>query len=281
MHSSGVKVMGSTGLETALLEGAGLFSGIHARVKLSRAEGPLRLVVGGRGAAFDALRPVAEGRTSGLAGEGLRLSCVEHLFAAVAAFGIRSGLRIESDVEELPLLDGGAMEWCRALRALGFGSERAPPRLRVARNGTIRAGRSEYVFEIGSGASCEVFFDTEDSRLTATASWKGGVEEFEQRVATARTFVDERELAWMLAQGYRATVDPESVVVLGASVVHAAGRPFAADEPARHKLLDLIGDLALHGGPPVGRVTAHRPGHAATHEAMAQAFAQGIVTASP
>ncbi len=283
MHSSGVKVMGSTGLETVLLEGAGLFSGIRARVRLSRAEGALWLVVGGREAAFDALRPVAEGRTSGVAGEGLRLSCVEHLFAAVAAFGIRSGLRIESDVEELPLLDGGAMEWSRALRALGFGSDPSPPRLRVARNGTIRvrATQSEYVFDMGSDASCEVFFDTEDSRLTATASWKGGVEEFEHRVATARTFVEERELASMLAQGYRATVDPESVVVLGASVVHAAGRPFEADEPARHKLLDLIGDLALHGGPPLGCVKAHRPGHAATHEAMAQASAQGIVTASP
>ncbi|MFO0670222.1 MAG: UDP-3-O-acyl-N-acetylglucosamine deacetylase [Polyangiaceae bacterium] len=98
-----------------------------------------------------------------------------------------------------------------------------------------------------------------------------------RRIAPARTFVEERELALMLASGQSATADPESVVVLGAETVHAAGRPFSADEPARHKLLDLIGDLALHGGPPRGEIVARRPGHAATHVAVARALADGIL----
>jgi UDP-3-O-[3-hydroxymyristoyl] N-acetylglucosamine deacetylase len=65
--------------------------------------------------------------------------------------------------------------------------------------------------------------------------------------------------------------------VLAPGVVHHAGRPFSADEPARHKLLDLIGDLYLHGGPPLGLVRALRPGHAANAAAIQQALAEGIV----
>jgi UDP-3-O-[3-hydroxymyristoyl] N-acetylglucosamine deacetylase len=57
----------------------------------------------------------------------------------------------------------------------------------------------------------------------------------------------------------------------------SAGRPFEPDEPARHKLLDLVGDLYLYGGPPVGHVRAVRPGHAANALAMRRARDEGIV----
>jgi UDP-3-O-[3-hydroxymyristoyl] N-acetylglucosamine deacetylase len=66
------------------------------------------------------------------------------------------------------------------------------------------------------------------------------------------------------------------VVVIGAEIL-AAGRPFAPDEPARHKLLDLVGDLFLYGGPPRGSVAAYRPGHWATHEAVRRAREAGVL----
>ncbi len=66
------------------------------------------------------------------------------------------------------------------------------------------------------------------------------------------------------------------VVVIGPEIL-ARGRPFEADEPARHKLLDLIGDLFLYGGPPRGSVSASRPGHWATHEAMQRAREAGVL----
>jgi UDP-3-O-acyl-N-acetylglucosamine deacetylase len=66
-------------------------------------------------------------------------------------------------------------------------------------------------------------------------------------------------------------------VVIAEDAIHAAGAPFAPDEPARHKLLDLVGDMYLYGGPPRGRVRAFRPGHAATHAAMARALDLGVL----
>jgi UDP-3-O-[3-hydroxymyristoyl] N-acetylglucosamine deacetylase len=274
-------------MKPVVLEGAGLFTGRHAVVRLSRAPGPIRLAAGGREAPLAAFVADARGRTSSLEHGGFRLSCVEHLFSAVAALRVRRDLRVEVDGDELPLLDGGAAAWVRALRSLEIPA--APAALRVVREGTLRSSGSAYHFlpapdahgMPGAPGACEVHLETDDARLATTAAWEGDADDFARRIAPARTFVAERELACMLAEGYRATVDPESVVVLGDAMVHAAGRPFEADEPARHKLLDLIGDLALHGGPPIGRVVAHRPGHAATHAIAAQAFACGILAATP
>jgi UDP-3-O-[3-hydroxymyristoyl] N-acetylglucosamine deacetylase len=59
------------------------------------------------------------------------------------------------------------------------------------------------------------------------------------------------------------------------------GDPARPGELARHKLLDLVGDLYLAGGPPLGRVSARFPGHGATRHALLAALAEGIITPSP
>ena len=108
------------------------------------------------------------------------------------------------------------------------------------------------------------------------ASWDGAPASFRSSFAPARTFGFFREVASLAERGLASHVAAESVVVIGDDIL-SAGRPFSADEPARHKLLDLAGDLYLHGGPPLGRVRAIRPGHAATHEAVRRALETGIL----
>src|SRR5690606_8548586 len=114
-------------------------------------------------------------------------------------------------------------------------------------------------------------------RLERHAAWRGDPDDFRERIAPARTFGFAHELDSLLARDLARHVDPASVVVLAVDRVLSAGPPFRADEPARHKLLDLIGDLYAHGGPPAGTVHAIRPGHAATHEAVRRALEEGIV----
>jgi UDP-3-O-acyl-N-acetylglucosamine deacetylase len=67
------------------------------------------------------------------------------------------------------------------------------------------------------------------------------------------------------------------VVLVTPERIEVAGAPFSPDEPARHKLLDLVGDLFLYGGPPVGEVHGTRPSHASTHAAITEARALGIL----
>jgi UDP-3-O-[3-hydroxymyristoyl] N-acetylglucosamine deacetylase len=142
--------------------------------------------------------------------------------------------------------------------------------------GQVEVGESVYTFRPGEHRlSVEVDFG--DAPVEAKAEWGGDALDFAQRIASARTFALERDLDELGRLGLAARAAPESVVVIGACGVFAAGRAFAADEPARHKLLDLIGDTYAHGGPPIGELSALRPGHAATHAALREALARGIL----
>jgi UDP-3-O-[3-hydroxymyristoyl] N-acetylglucosamine deacetylase len=242
-----------------VVEGRGLHSGAHARVTLARRDGPVTL----NGTAVADLRVVGKDRATTVAEP--RVATVEHLFAALAGLGVREGIAIAVDGPELPLLDGGAAKWCEVIAGFGIVLRRAG--LRVARSGTVEIGRSRYVFEV-------------EVEVEKTAKWSGDAMDFAARIAPARTFAFAHEVAELASRGLASHVDPESVVVLAPDVVHSAGRAFSSDEPARHKLLDLIGDLYLYGGPPIGRVRAFRPGHGATHAAVARALALGILARS-
>jgi UDP-3-O-[3-hydroxymyristoyl] N-acetylglucosamine deacetylase len=262
---------------SVVLEGRGLHSGVPARVTFARGEGRTRLRRAGEECALDALRVVDTLRSTTVArSDGhVRVGMVEHLFAALAAIGARRGLLIDVEGPELPLLDGGSLAYFDAVRSLDLAS--SPPDLAIAKVGTVAVGGSAYRFEPGPYVEIEVTVDWGDERLGRSAEWNGDADLFRGALAEARTFGFEDEVSELLERGLANHVARESVVVVGADTIHCAGRPFSTDEPARHKLLDLIGDLFLHGGPPLGRVHASRPGHAATHAAIARAMDLGIL----
>jgi UDP-3-O-[3-hydroxymyristoyl] N-acetylglucosamine deacetylase len=279
----GANVGANRGVVTAglaTLAGPGLFRGQICTVRLVRRDGPLSFADGERELPVESLTAGADGRTSALFGANFRVSCVEHLFAALAAMGVRDGLRIEIDADELPLLDGGARKWMAALAELRL--RPSVPALRVVAAGEVSVAGARYCFEpVQPGETAdphvEVEIDGSDPRLTRFAAWAGDEVDFFERIALARTFARVTEIDWMLAQGMQANVEPTSVVLIGESEILCAGRPFAADEPARHKLLDFVGDLGLHGGPPSGRVRAIQPNHAATHTAVERALSEGLL----
>jgi UDP-3-O-[3-hydroxymyristoyl] N-acetylglucosamine deacetylase len=146
----------------------------------------------------------------------------------------------------------------------------------VARRESIDVGASRYEFEPGDRVALRVAFETEDPRLARHASWDGDPSDFRERIAPARTFALARDLEAIGRLGLARHVDPAAVVVVMPDAIHGRGA-FAPDEPARHKLLDLVGDFYLHGGPPRGTVTARRPGHGPTLEAIVRARREGIL----
>jgi UDP-3-O-[3-hydroxymyristoyl] N-acetylglucosamine deacetylase len=247
-------------------------------VRLARCAGPTRVRRGAEEATLGELVVVDTARSTTIARRdgGLRVATVEHLFAALAASGAREGVLVELEGPEIPLADGCALAFADAIAALGVAP--SAPRLRVERDGAIQVGVSRYTFRRAEGVTVEVHVDFGDARLAKTARWEGDPADFRARVAPARTFGFEHEIEELLARGLASHVDRESVVVLGPDRILSAGRPFEPDEPARHKLLDLVGDLFVHGGPPIGATIAERPGHAATHQAVAQAIDRGLLT---
>ena len=260
---------------TVSIEGVGLHGGWKVRVLLGTRPGPVVMVIGGQAFALAELGLAGVERATTVRVGETTVGTVEHLFAACAGMGVHEGLTIAVLGDELPLLDGGAARWCEALDELGIAP--SPPRLEVLADGEVRVGRSRYAFARGQrGVTVRVDYD--DPRVSPDASWSGDAADFRERIAPARTFAFARELGMLAEQNLASHVTPESVIVLADDAVHAAGRRYEPDEPARHKLLDLMGDLFLYGGPPAGgSVHADRPGHAATHEAVRVALARGLL----
>jgi UDP-3-O-[3-hydroxymyristoyl] N-acetylglucosamine deacetylase len=239
------------------------------------------LSANGRSARVDEFSVVSTERATTVEAHGgaIRVATVEHLFAALAGLGIHRDLAIEIDGAEMPLLDGGASAWCAALEGLCFAPV-APPS-RVVRDASFAVGASRYTFSPGDHVRVDVRFELEGhDALASKASWDGDAADFLARIAPARTFALEHEVEALAARGLAKHVDPESVLVLTPDAILHAGRAAAHDEPVRHKLLDLLGDLYVHGGPPLGHVRAARPGHAANAAAMRRAITEGIVATS-
>jgi UDP-3-O-[3-hydroxymyristoyl] N-acetylglucosamine deacetylase len=114
------------------------------------------------------------------------------------------------------------------------------------------------------------------------AAWAGDADDFLRRIAPARTFGWKADHEALLARGraHGAQAAPGLLVFDGALPMAGCAPPLPG-ECARHKLLDLIGDLALAGSLQRGRLHASRPGHAATHAVVRRALAAGALARRP
>ncbi|MEP7124381.1 MAG: UDP-3-O-acyl-N-acetylglucosamine deacetylase [Byssovorax sp.] len=268
--------------EPRVLRGVALHRGGPATVRLEAAPGPITIVQRGVEASLADLHIARADRGVTLASTDgrVRVDLVEHLFAALGGLGVRSGVRITVDDDELPLLDGGARLFAEAILALGVAPEPGEPPLVITRNASISRGNAIYVLTPGRAVAVSVEVEFRAPVGRQSAAWSGDASDFVKRIAPARTFGWADEHAALLASGRAAAVDLSAVLVYDDDGAIAGCRPAAKHEAARHKLLDLIGDLAIHGGPPRGSITAQRPGHAATHAVIAQAFALGVLARS-
>jgi UDP-3-O-[3-hydroxymyristoyl] N-acetylglucosamine deacetylase len=187
---------------------------------------------------------------------------VEHLLAALRMSGVDSA-RVDLDAEEVPILDGSAVPFWRAILAAGtvaLPEERRS--LRIGRPHRVEDGRSSVSFE--PGPRFGVFYSIEFSHPRV------GKQELEldltpecfgTEVAPARTFGFLKDVEHLRSRGLALGASLENTVVLDESGVLNPPLRFP-DEFVRHKILDLVGDLSVAGLPLVGRVRADRAGHA-------------------
>ena len=206
---------------------------------------------------------------------GFVCDTIEHFFAALAGLKIRRDLEVSITGDEMPLLDGGALEFCRALDR--FSLPLTEPELEVTRKETLTVGGSRYEFApaTDSALQVEVVFP---NLAAGVAYWDGSRKVFRERLAPARTFGFARSADELRNHGRAGFVDPRFVWVLdsaGRSLF--SNRSPDANQLAAHKLLDLLGDWYLYGGPPRGKISVFRPGHQANHEALLLAKKRRIV----
>lgn len=258
------------------LRGRGLLHGQPCLVRLSRCDGATRIRFGDESCALSECTPrAALLSTELILPSGRALATVEHFAAAAAGLGLHEGVLLDvREGDELPLLDGSAAAWTEALAALACPA--SSPRLQIRRSHSLEVDGAHYTFEPADRTEVEVELRTEHTLLERHARWQGDAATFTRELAPARTFAFESDLEAYAARGLRPHVAPEQVVIVGAEL-QTAGPAATPSEPVRHKLLDLLGDLFLHGGPPRGVVRARAPGHQKTHRAMRMAWRAGVL----
>jgi len=254
--------------ETVSIEGVGLQTGAKTRVTLKsgpagsginfiRVDLPNKPLLNLR--SIDPGESGAAERRTTLGFGPLQIQTTEHLLAALAGIGI-DNIVVELDNVELPGLDGSARDFADAVKRSGVVEQDAPKK-------TIDVKAPVWCRDKDSLLA---IFPDDAFRISYTLSYPGigtqffsaavAEENFLRDVAPARTFCSEAEALELLKRGLGKGATYENTLVMGAAGPIKNTLRFP-DEPVRHKVLDLIGDLYLAGAPVKGHVVAIKSGH--------------------
>lgn len=224
---------------------------------------------------------------SSKADKNVKVSTIEHALAALYTAGIDNCL-IEVDAAELPILDGSAIIYCDKIEEVGIQEQEEEKEYYVVK-------KRIKVFDPETGSSLIVLPDDELSMdvmiefnspvLSNQFASLEHVSAFKSEIAASRTFVFVREILPLLQMNLIKGGDLDNAIVIHdkempkedldrladlmnvprkqvSELGYLNNKPLVyKNEPARHKLLDLLGDLSLIGRPLKGRIVATKPGH--------------------
>lgn len=213
------------------------------------------------------------------ASPGPVVATVEHVLAALAGLGVWEA-HVTLDGPEVPILDGSAAPFVGAILPALRPAPRAPEPITLASRVEVRAGDAVITAEpLAPGRAWSYTYDLDYGPGSPIppqrAAWHGSTTEFARAIAPARTFSLLAEARAAQAAGLFRHLTPRDMLVVGDDGAPVDNAWRLDHEPARHKLLDLIGDLALLRRPLHARVLARRSGHALTH-----AFCRAVLAAT-
>ena len=247
--------------------GIGLHSGRKVTLRLKPAPSDhgirfRRLDLDGLEVPATADRIVDLNYATGLAQDEASVRTVEHLLAALVGLGI-DNVGVELNQSEVPIMDGSAASFVYLVHEAGVKTLKASRRfLKVVRPIALSKGNKRIAvypsdhFKVTYSISFDHPLLRHQSRTQRVTE-----ESFVEEIAPARTFGFLKEVEQLRQKGLALGGSLENAIVLGETGVLNNTLRFE-DEFVRHKILDVIGDLALVGHPIIGHVVAHRGGHA-------------------
>ena len=213
-----------------------------------------------------------------------KVSTVEHALSALYAMGVDNCL-IEVDGPEMPILDGSAKYYVKAIQEVGLQEQDAEQKIFVVTEPI------EYLSERGNKMlilpcdhyEVEVTITYPTGLLREQSAEIHNLSDYKRELSAARTFCFVREIEPLLRMGLIKGGDLQNALVIYETPMSQEGLDYMTDklgqprldanklgylsplnypnEPARHKLLDIIGDMSLVGCRIQGKIIAHRPGH--------------------
>src|ERR1044072_2925094 len=234
-------------------------------------------------AKIDNLKTVERATTIG---EGsVRVHTVEHVLAALAGMGVDNAV-VEMDANEPPIGDGRAQPYVELIKKAGLTAQDAPrkffevrePMHVESKTGALLVLLPDDKFRI----SCTQAGP--NNRFAQFLSVEVTPAVFEKEIAPARTFVFYEDVKPLIAKNIIKGGSLENAIVVRGEAVLSKEPLRFPDEFVRHKILDIIGDLALFGARLCGHIIAVRPGHAANADlarALAREHARAAALAVP
>jgi UDP-3-O-[3-hydroxymyristoyl] N-acetylglucosamine deacetylase / 3-hydroxyacyl-[acyl-carrier-protein] dehydratase len=267
----------------AEIEGHGLFTGQTAHLRFKPAAPNTGLVfnrvdLGPTATVAASIQSVAKRfqRTT-LANGEVMVETAEHLLASLSGLGI-DNLIVELNGPELPAGDGSAADYVRLLRQAGIVEQDAVrPVFRIMEPVTVQEGDAiitalpgpedelALTYDLDYGASSIVPAQVFHLKLTPDS--------FVSELAASRTFILDSEVAGLRQRGYGPQASYEDLLVIGPQGPIGNTYRFP-DEPSRHKMLDLVGDLFLTNCDLRGRIVAMRSGHTLNHRLVRRLLEQ-------
>lgn len=222
----------------------------------------------------------------------IQVSTIEHGLSALYALGV-DNCYIDVDAPEFPILDGSAIEYVRKIKEVGLVSQELEREYYIVKQRTevvSEDGRSRILLLPDSSFGVDVHISFDSPILSNQFASLDNLKKFETEIAASRTFVFVREIEQLLAHNLVKGGDLDNALVIydkemeqsrlndlcklmgvepkkGIELGYINNAPIIfPNEPARHKLLDVLGDLSLIGRPIQGRIIATCPGHKINNE---------------
>jgi UDP-3-O-[3-hydroxymyristoyl] N-acetylglucosamine deacetylase len=258
------------------LSGVGIHTGATGRIVVHPAEPETgrRFRIGSITLPASVEYVVDTRRCTSLGAEGVRISTVEHLLSALAGCGV-DNCEIEAEGPEIPILDGSSLPFVEAILSVGVVPQAAPARfvaltepISLSLNGTEMSAQPSdcLTFRVTT-----VFDDWLEGSVTVSAEGVDGIPAgYQNTIAPARTFAFRREVEMLIAAGLAKGGSLDNALIIDPPSTYSSPLR-VANEWCAHKLLDLIGDLALLNARLSIEISAVRPGHS-TNTALANAI---------
>jgi UDP-3-O-[3-hydroxymyristoyl] N-acetylglucosamine deacetylase/3-hydroxyacyl-[acyl-carrier-protein] dehydratase len=240
----------------------------------------------------DVSRVISTTRGTTIKSDEAQVSTVEHVLSALVGLGIDNVL-MSIDGPEVPILDGSAILFVEALKAAGIEEQEAEREyFEITEPITYRdeVTGAELMALPHDGFEVITMIDFNSTTLGQQYAHLHNLKDYEKEIAPCRTFVFLHELEQLVNQNLIKGGDLDNAIVIAERPVSQGeldelakrlGKPSIVvdkegvlntvqlqfkNEPARHKLLDVIGDISLLGKPIKGRIVATKPGHTANYE---------------
>lgn len=222
----------------------------------------------------------------------VQVSTIEHGLSALYALGV-DNCYIDVDAPEFPILDGSAIEYVSKIKEVGLVSQELEREYYIVKQRTevvSEDGRSRILLLPDHSFGVDVHISFDSPILSNQFASLDNLKKFETEIAASRTFVFVREIEQLLAHNLVKGGDLDNALVIydkemeqsrlndlcklmgvepkkGIELGYINNAPIIfPNEPARHKLLDVLGDLSLIGRPIQGRIIATCPGHKINNE---------------